>query len=62
MPVETTNISTLAHPTVAQAIYQCGRYQSIANLLANYTYLCFTSMQILPRVKISISALCPLEN
>ena len=44
MPVETTNISTLAHPTVAQAIYQCGRYQSIANLLANYTYLCFTNM------------------
>ena len=48
MPVETTNISTLAHPTVAQAIYQCVAETAVTTMMAQNFHWNVTGMAFGP--------------
>ena len=48
MPVETTNISTLAHPTVAQAMYQCVAETAVTTMMAQNFHWNVTGMAFGP--------------
>ena len=48
MPVETTNISTLAHPTVAEAIYQCVAETAVTTMMAQNFHWNVTGMAFGP--------------
>ena len=48
MPVETTNISTLTHPTVAQAMYQCVAETAITTMMAQNFHWNVTGMAFGP--------------
>jgi starvation-inducible DNA-binding protein len=48
MPVETSNISTLAHPTVAQAMYQCVAETTVTTMMAQNFHWNVTGMAFGP--------------